>query len=76
MKQPRFGFEKVTDTLAGINLILPRNLVNFSNYAPPFARYTPFDNSKTSILLISQEGSRDTLAQIYAQLMEFDTVPT
>ncbi len=71
----RFGFEKVTDTLAGINLILPSNLVNFSNYAPPFARYTPFDNSKTSILLISQEGSRDTLAQIYAQLMEFDTVP-
>jgi hypothetical protein len=71
----RFGLEKVTDTLAGINLILPRNLVNFSNYAPPFARYTPFDNSKTSILLISQEGGRDTLAQIYAQLMEFDTVP-
>lgn len=69
------GLESVTDAEAGIELILPTALVEFSRYEPPFVQYTEKDGSGVQVILISQQGDAATLAGLYELLQTLEAIP-
>lgn len=69
------GLETVTDAEAGIELILPTALVEFSRYEPPFVQYTEKDGSGVQVILISQQGDAATLAGLYELLQTLEAIP-
>ncbi|MFB0994590.1 MAG: peptidoglycan-binding protein, partial [Paracoccaceae bacterium] len=75
LEAAELGWEKVTDTQAGITFSQPRNLVHFSNYEPPFARYMPLNGGQTNLSLISQSGDRSELRQLFNVLRDLEAVP-
>lgn len=70
-----FGFEKVTEAEAGIEITLPLSLVGFDGYEPPFVRYGEKAGSGLTILLISEPGGAEALAGLYDILQTLDVVP-
>lgn len=70
---------RVEDTQAGISLTVPTGLVAFSRYEAPFAHYDARDDAgdyrDARVLLISQSGTRATLAGLYDVLQTLDIVP-
>ncbi len=70
------GLELVQDSGAGISMILPTKLVKFDKYEPPFAHYTPIGDAQIRVLLISQQGDKDTLTGLYDIMQTLEIVPT
>jgi peptidoglycan hydrolase-like protein with peptidoglycan-binding domain len=69
------GFRTTIDRDAGIEISLPAELVRFSRYVAPFAYYDATQGGPAQVLLISQEGDRDTLASLYEVLQTLEIVP-
>jgi peptidoglycan hydrolase-like protein with peptidoglycan-binding domain len=69
------GLERVDDTGAGISMILPTRLVKFDRYAPPFAHYNPVGDLPARVILISEQGTKDTLAGLYDIMQTLEIVP-
>ncbi len=70
------GLEVVRDEAAGIEIQLPRAMVDFARYEPPFAHYDSIDGSTTRVLLISQPGDQQTLFGLYDIMQTLEIVPT
>ncbi len=69
------GMEPVRDTRAGIEINLPMAMVQFDRYDYPFTHYSSRDGSGVQVLLISQSGTRATLAGLYEIMQTLEIVP-
>lgn len=69
------GLEIVQDVTAGIELLIPSEIVSFDAYEYPFARYSAQDGSPEQVLLISQAGDQDTLFGLYEIMQTLEIVP-
>ncbi len=65
----------VQDTRAGIEIALPMGVVVFDKYAAPFAQYASTGDIDATVLLISQQGSQDTLYGLYDIMQTLEIVP-
>ena len=65
----------VRDDTAGIQIKLPKALVKFERYEPPFAQYNPKQDETARVLLISQPGNRAALASLYEVMQSLEIVP-
>ena len=64
------------DVESGIEMQIPTAMVSFSEYQPPFVKFTPSgDVPKAQVLFISQSGDRDTLRGLYEVMQILDIVP-
>ncbi len=70
------GMETVRDEAAGIEIDLPKAMVAFARYEPPFAHYDSIDGTATRVLLISQPGDQQTLFGLYDIMQTLEIVPT
>ncbi|MDW3222883.1 MAG: serine protease [Paracoccaceae bacterium] len=66
---------RVTDTLAGIEMIIPSGKLEFRRYEAPFAQFEASDGSNARLLLISQEGDANTLASLFEIMQTLEIVP-
>ncbi len=69
------GLQTVRDEGAGIEMLLPTDVVTFDKYEPPFAHYTADGDIPAQVLLISQAGDRDTLYGLYDIMQTLEIVP-
>ncbi|APX11102.1 peptidoglycan-binding protein [Tateyamaria omphalii] len=69
------GLEIVRDDTAGIEMLMPTEIVAFDKYEYPFAHYTATGDLEATILLISQEGDQTTLFGLYDIMQTLDIVP-
>jgi peptidoglycan hydrolase-like protein with peptidoglycan-binding domain len=69
------GLRSVRDTQAGIEMVLPTDVVVFDRYEPPFAQYTSKGDVDARVLLISQPGDQDTLFGLYEIMQTLEIVP-
>jgi hypothetical protein len=69
------GLERVVDADAGIEMMLPTNVVSFERYEPPFAHYDATGDIPAKVLLISQRGDQDTLYGLYDIMQTLEIVP-
>ncbi|WP_319826409.1 serine protease [Thalassovita sp.] len=68
--------QTVTDDRAGIRLKLPLGAVQFDRYEAPFAHFLPTGSiPEARVLLISQEGDRNTLYGLYDIMQTLEIVP-
>lgn len=65
----------VVDPRAGIEIDLPAGMVSFDRYEPPFAHYASRTDDNVRVILISQTGTRDTLAALYDIMQTLEIVP-
>ncbi len=65
----------VSDARAGIDIKIPKALVQFDRHDYPFAHYKSVDQSGVQVVLISQEGSQSTLAALYDVMQTLEIVP-
>ena len=67
---------RVTESRAGIEMVLPMGAVAFSKYEAPFVHYDPTGTvDRAKVLLISQPGDRNTLFGLYEILQTLEIVP-
>ncbi|SEK67155.1 Putative peptidoglycan binding domain-containing protein [Roseovarius nanhaiticus] len=69
------GMQRVTDTEAGIEMQLPLGAVEFARYEPPFVQFNPSGDLPARVLMISQEGTQDTLYGLYDIMQTLEIVP-
>lgn len=69
------GLAPLRDEVAGIALQIPQAMVAFDRYDPPFAHYTPINDSGVTVLLISQTGDENTLLGLYDIMQTLEIVP-
>jgi len=69
------GLTTVRDDTAGIEIMLPLDVVAFEKYEYPFAHYTARGDVEATVLLISQEGDQSTLFGLYDIMQTLDIVP-
>ncbi|WP_299146237.1 serine protease [uncultured Tateyamaria sp.] len=69
------GLETVRDDTAGIEMMLPTDVVQFDKYEYPFAHYTSSGQIEATVLLISQAGDQTTLFGLYDIMQTLDVVP-
>ncbi|WP_281966886.1 trypsin-like peptidase domain-containing protein [Roseovarius nanhaiticus] len=69
------GMQRVTDTEAGIEMQLPLGVVEFARYEPPFVQFNPSGDLPARVLMISQEGTQDTLYGLYDIMQTLEIVP-
>lgn len=66
----------VTDPKAGIEMQVPLGVVKFAKYEPPFAHFDATgDVPEARVLMISQEGTQDTLYGLYDIMQTLQIVP-
>ena len=65
----------VRDAKAGIEMQMPRAVVAFERYEPPFAHYDAVGDLGARVLLISQEGNQTTLFGLYDIMQTLEIVP-
>lgn len=65
----------VRDAKAGIEIQMPRAIVAFDRYEPPFAHYDASGDLGARVLLISQEGDQTTLFGLYDIMQTLEIVP-
>lgn len=65
----------VVDNSAYIEMQMPNALVQFDRFEPPFVHYAAKDNSGVRVLLVSQEGDRNTLYGLYDIMQTLEIVP-
>nr|WP_261368159.1 serine protease [Pseudosulfitobacter koreense] len=69
------GLERVVDAGAGIEMMMPTDIVAFDRYEPPFAHYEATGDIPARVLLISQRGDQDTLWGLYDIMQTLEIVP-
>ncbi|TMV68520.1 peptidoglycan-binding protein, partial [Thioclava sp. BHET1] len=69
------GMQQVDDTTAGISVAMPTKLVQFGDYAPPFAHYTATGDSGVQVVLLSQPGGQEVLDALYNSVQRLAIVP-
>ncbi|MEP4249324.1 serine protease [Tateyamaria sp.] len=69
------GLTLIRDETAGIEMMLPGDIVSFEKYEYPFAHYSSTGDVPASILLISQAGDQSTLFGLYDIMQTLDIVP-
>jgi len=69
------GIDTLRDLDAGIEIKYPSKLVEFGRFEPPFVHYKPKGTSKARMMLISQQGGRDTLKSLYDIMETLDYIP-
>jgi len=69
------GIDTLRDLDAGIEIKYPSNLVTFGRFEPPFVHYKSKGTSKARMMLISQQGGRDTLKSLYDIMSTLDYIP-
>lgn len=69
------GLRTVRDAQAGIEMLLPMDVVAFDRYEPPFAQYSATGDLDARVLLISQPGDQDTLYGLYEIMQTLEIVP-
>ena len=69
------GLAMVRDDTAGIEMMLPTDVVEFEKYEYPFAHYTARGAIEATVLLISQAGDQTTLFGLYDIMQTLDIVP-
>jgi peptidoglycan hydrolase-like protein with peptidoglycan-binding domain len=69
------GLRMVTNTKAGIEMMMPTSEVSFSKYEPPFAHFDSNGDIGARVLLISQAGDQDTLFGLYDIMQTLEIVP-
>ncbi len=69
------GLRVVRDEEAGIEIALPTEVVAFEKYEYPFAHYTASGDLPATVLLISQQGDRDSLYGLYDIMQTLEIVP-
>ncbi len=69
------GLKLVRDDKAGIEMLLPMEIVAFEKYEYPFAHYSSTGDIPAKILLISQAGDQSTLFGLYDIMQTLDIVP-
>lgn len=70
------GLAPISDVQAGIDITIPAALVRFDRYEAPFAHYEPATDDGVKVVLISQEGDRNTMAALYDIMQTLEVVPT
>ncbi|MGR3511745.1 MAG: trypsin-like peptidase domain-containing protein [Paracoccaceae bacterium] len=70
------GIAPVVDEAAGIEINLPRALVDFDRYEAPFAHYEPITEDGVKVVLISLTGNATTLAAYFDIMQMLEAVPT
>ncbi len=65
----------VRDNAAGIAVNLPASVVKFDRYEPPFVHFKPIGDIDARVLLISQQGDRNTLVGLYDIMQTLEIVP-
>lgn len=69
------GLALVRDDTAGIEMVLPTDIVAFEKYEYPFAHYVSQGEIEATVLLISQAGDQSTLFGLYDIMQTLDIVP-
>jgi len=69
------GMRRVADTKAGIEMQLPLGVVEFARYEPPFAQFDASGDLPARVMMISQEGTQDTLYGLYEIMQTLEIVP-
>ncbi len=69
------GLKRVADPKAGIEMQIPLGVVKFARYEPPFAHFDATGDIPARVLMISQEGTQDTLYGLYDILQTLEIVP-
>ena len=70
------GLEMVRETTAGIEMLVPTNIVSLDGYSPPFARFTASGEIKQAqLLMISQDGAEPELRGLYDIMQTLEIVP-
>jgi S1-C subfamily serine protease len=69
------GLQLVRNTDAGIEMILPTQVVGFDKLEPPFVQYNAKGDINARVLLISQTGDQDTLFGLYDIMQTLEIVP-
>ena len=69
------GLETVQDVQAGIQMLIPTEVVALSKYDPPFAQYDAIGDINARVILISQEGDQNTLHGLYEIMQTLEIVP-
>ena len=69
------GVSVIEDITAGIAIKIPTKVVKLSKYSAPFAHYDSIGDINGRVLLISQQGDKDTLYGLYDILQTLEIVP-
>ncbi len=69
------GLQLVRNTDAGIEMIMPTQVVAFDKLEPPFVQYNAKGDINARVLLISQAGDQDTLFGLYDIMQTLEIVP-
>ncbi|MDO5757024.1 MAG: serine protease [Rhodobacterales bacterium] len=69
------GLAVVADPKMGIEMKVPLGAVEFTRYEPPFAHFDATGDIPAQVLLISQEGTQDTLHSLYEIMQTLEIVP-
>ncbi len=69
------GLQLVRNTEAGIEMIMPTQVVAFDKLEPPFVHYNATGDVNARVLLISQAGDQDTLFGLYDIMQTLEIVP-
>ncbi|MCZ4352139.1 serine protease [Roseovarius aestuarii] len=69
------GMTSVSDPQMGIQMDMPLGVVAFKEYEPPFAHFQQTGDIPARALLISQEGTQDTLYGLYDIMQTLRIVP-
>ncbi|MEW9919024.1 serine protease [Marimonas sp. MJW-29] len=69
------GLRMVRDDKAGIEMMMPTAEVGFARYEAPFAHYESTGDIGARVILISQEGTQDTLFGLYEIMQTLEIVP-
>ncbi len=67
--------QRVADPKAGIEMQIPLGVVKFARYEPPFAHFDATGDIPARVLMISQEGTQDTLYGLYDIMQTLEIVP-
>ncbi|MBZ8118188.1 trypsin-like peptidase domain-containing protein [Roseovarius sp. LXJ103] len=65
----------VSDPQMGIEMLIPTGVVTFQSYEPPFAHFESIGDIPAKVLMISQEGTEDTLFGLYDIMQTLEIVP-
>jgi peptidoglycan hydrolase-like protein with peptidoglycan-binding domain len=70
-----FGFERMAEPEAGIEMTLPMAMLQFDHYEPPFVHFSAKNGSDLRVILISEPGDKATLFGLYDILQTLEVVP-
>ena len=69
------GVKLVRDDKAGIEIKMPTEVVALKDYEAPFAHYDASTDLPARVILVSQEGDRNTLRGLYEIMQTLEIVP-